>query len=227
MDKYPIKVLTNHQPITKYTIFGERHSGTNLVAECMFYHSDIPLTYEYGWKHFFGFCDESILQKEKSTLFICITRNPYDWLLAMRKMPYHVTHLDKTSESFFLEEWYSNDSGTEILEDRNYTTKERYKNIFDLRSNKLRYLYYVLPKIVENLLIVDYNKLVNHPKIFFDTLQQSFNIIYSTSKFRKVYFSEPKKYSITNSLLHIFNSNIDWSIESDFGYAPKMLNNDA
>lgn len=223
MISHPIKILSSHQEIKKYTILGERHSGTNLVAECMYYHSDIPLTWEYGWKHFFGYCNESILRKATDSLFICITRNPYDWLLAMQNMPYHANHLDKSKNTFFLEEWYSTNNNIEIIEDRNFITKERYKNIFDLRSNKLKYLYNTLPTIVQNLIIIDYNQLVCSSKIFFDTLEQSFGIKYLT-KFRDVYFNEPTKYILSDDILEIFNSNIDWHIESDFGYFPKTLN---
>lgn len=222
---HPIKLKTNHNKINKYTILGERHSGTNLLEECMFYHSDITVTWEYGWKHFFGFCDRNILKNANDTLFICIVRNPYDWLLAMQSMPYHATHFDRRKNTFFFQEWYSTNNNKEILEDRNFITKDKYKNIFDLRTNKLQYIFNIIPEIVSNLLIIDYNNLVLFSEIFFNTLETHFNIKYSTNKFRNVHFSKPKQYFVDEELLNIINTNLDWSIESNFGYFPKKNNN--
>ena len=41
--------------LKKYTIYGERCSGTKYLEQLMDSNFDIKLTWEFGWKHFFGF----------------------------------------------------------------------------------------------------------------------------------------------------------------------------
>ena len=41
--------------IKKVTIYGERCSGTNYLEELIVSNFDVKITWEYGWKHFFGF----------------------------------------------------------------------------------------------------------------------------------------------------------------------------
>ena len=59
--------------ITKFTIFGPRCSGTTYLENCITKNFDITLTWEYGWKHFFGFNN---LDNSQDTLFIGIIRDP-------------------------------------------------------------------------------------------------------------------------------------------------------
>ncbi len=61
----------------KVTIYGERCSGTNYLEELLLLNFDIELTWEYGWKHFFGYND---LSNTDDVLFIGIIRNLPDWL---------------------------------------------------------------------------------------------------------------------------------------------------
>lgn len=39
--------------ICKYTIYGERSSGTNYLENLITLNFDVTLTWKYGWKHFF------------------------------------------------------------------------------------------------------------------------------------------------------------------------------
>ena len=60
--------------INKYTIYGERNSGTSYLEQLMyknFNSSNIFINH----KHFFGHKD---LSNTDDTLFIAIVRNPYD-----------------------------------------------------------------------------------------------------------------------------------------------------
>jgi hypothetical protein len=43
--------------IKKFTIMGERCSGTNFLEQIILSNFHINITWEYGWKHFFGFYD--------------------------------------------------------------------------------------------------------------------------------------------------------------------------
>jgi hypothetical protein len=40
--------------LKKYTIYGERCSGTNYLENIINMNFDVNVTWEYGWKHFFG-----------------------------------------------------------------------------------------------------------------------------------------------------------------------------
>ena len=65
--------------LRKYTIYGERCSGTNYLENIMDLNFDVEITWEFGWKHFFGFHDEVLRNHSDDTLFICIIRDPVDW----------------------------------------------------------------------------------------------------------------------------------------------------
>jgi hypothetical protein len=66
--------------IKKFTIFGERCSGTNYLEELIKTNFNINLTWKYGWKHFFGFYNFQKTQDEDETLFIGIVRHPIYWI---------------------------------------------------------------------------------------------------------------------------------------------------
>ena len=154
--------------IQKITIYGERCSGTNYLQTllCNNFH-DYKLTWEYGAKHFFGNKD---FKNSDKTLFICIVRNPVDWINSLYRTKWHIAnHLRTSVYNFLNKEFYSyNDEysglkdGTEIMTDRNIYTGERYKNIFELRHTKLKFLYEDLPKLVRNYIFIKHEDLINN-----------------------------------------------------------------
>ena len=75
--------------IKKFTIYGERCSGTNYLQNLVNDNFEIELTWEYGWKHFFGFQDDT-LKNSDDTLFLCIVRNPVDWMNSFFRNPHHL-----------------------------------------------------------------------------------------------------------------------------------------
>jgi hypothetical protein len=58
--------------------------------------------------------------------------------------------------------FYSNKKDDEIMTDRNIETKERYKNIFELRLVKNRFLVDKMPHLVKNYLLLTYDDLTNN-----------------------------------------------------------------
>ena len=154
--------------IKKITIYGERCSGTNYL-ECLIEKNfnNYKLTWEYGWKHFFG---HNKLEDSNDTLFICIVRNPLDWINSLYKKKWHIAnHLRTSIFNFLTNEFYSyNDKnsgskdGKEIMKDRNIYTGERYKNIFELRHTKLKFLYEDLPKKVKHYIFIRHEDLINN-----------------------------------------------------------------
>ena len=153
--------------LKKYTIYGERCSGTNYLQNIMNLNFNIKLTHEYGKKHFFGFQDEK-LKKSDDTLFICIVRNPVDWVNSLYREKYHIAkHLRKNITDFLNTEFYSyNDKhsglrdGSEIMEDRNIYTGKRYKNIFELRHTKIKWMMEELPNKVKNYIFIKHEDLL-------------------------------------------------------------------
>lgn len=153
--------------LKKYTIYGERCSGTNYLKSIMNLNFNIKLTHEYGKKHFFGFQDEK-LKKSDDTLFICIVRNPVDWVNSLYREKYHIAkHLRKNITDFLNKEFYSyNDKhsglrdGSEIMEDRNIYTGKRYNNIFELRHTKIKWMMEELPNKVKNYIFIKHEDLL-------------------------------------------------------------------
>lgn len=73
--------------IKYFTIYGERCSGTNYLENLITMNFSIDITWKYGFKHFFGFND---LTDSDETLFIGITRNPYDWFNSLYRDKHHL-----------------------------------------------------------------------------------------------------------------------------------------
>ncbi len=193
--------------IKKITIYGERCSGTNyleILLEKNFH--DYILTWEYGSKHFFG---HNNLKNSDDTLFICIIRNPFDWINSLHRKKYHIAdHLRLSVENFLNKEFYSyNDehsglkNGKEIMTDRDISGKQRYRNIFELRYTKLKFLYEDLPKLVKNHILIKYEDLINNFKETMTKLKNKGLIIRPNIKFpiNYFYYKESKKKYKVNS----------------------------
>lgn len=156
--------------IKKYTLYGERGTGTNYLENLMDINFNAELTWEYGHKHFPGFCDEK-LRTSDDTLFICIIRNIYDWLNSFYRPKWHLplkfmTELTEEEKihKFLNEEFYSiKETGdmSELPECRNIYTGERYKNIFELRYTKHNF-FINLHKKVKNVILIRYEDLVQN-----------------------------------------------------------------
>jgi hypothetical protein len=73
------------------------------------------------------------------------------------------SELTKNEHTFLNNEFYSVDEyGTEFMTDRNIYTKERYKNIFELRHIKNKFLIEDMPNLVQNYLLITYDDLLIH-----------------------------------------------------------------
>ena len=144
----------------KVTIYGERCSGTNYLEELLLLNFDVEIVWDYGWKHFFGFND---LTNSDDTLFIGIIRNLEDWINSLYREKHHLPiHLTENIDTFLTNTFYSIcDEGNEIMSDRNIDTGERYKNIYELRLVKNKYLIEKMPNLVKNYCLITYDDLVD------------------------------------------------------------------
>ena len=167
--------------ITKFTILGERNSGTHFLEYAL--KKNFKLEYIRNIKHFFGFSEPL---NDDNLLTICLVRNPIDWIDSFFKRLHHVPPQNKVNiEAFISNEFYSiyeteediKNKGYEIMEDRNYVTRERYKNIFELRKMKHSYFLNVINQKVKNLYILKYEDLRDDFDNTLDKIKNKFNII--------------------------------------------------
>jgi hypothetical protein len=237
--------------IKKFAILGERCSGTNFLEELISHNFHLLYTTEYGSKHFFCFDDYSN-KNTADTLFIGIIRNPIYWLNSFSKEQYHVPeHNRKNLTSFLFNEFYSvrdeidatttpRDSNIFIMNnkfythkynmnnnDLNYTTGQKYKNIFELRKLKNDYLINIMPTKVENYILVNYEDLLYNMEITLNTIKQQFNLIQSKAVFVPVKkykksdtykFVAQRQITFTPAVVKMIWNNLDVIQENNLGY---------
>eukprot|EP00238_Polyblepharides_amylifera_P010564 CAMPEP_0196576750 /NCGR_PEP_ID=MMETSP1081-20130531/5933_1 /TAXON_ID=36882 /ORGANISM="Pyramimonas amylifera, Strain CCMP720" /LENGTH=306 /DNA_ID=CAMNT_0041895441 /DNA_START=247 /DNA_END=1167 /DNA_ORIENTATION=+ len=95
------------------SIVGERHSGTNWLKVMLQDTFDTTVQNGYTrWKHWFQvnrpdeLLDYRFQDPLDKKLAIVIARNPYDWLMAMRRTPWHSSsHYRLPMEKFVRLEW--------------------------------------------------------------------------------------------------------------------------
>lgn len=145
----------------KVTIYGERCSGTNYLENLLRINFDVEVVWAFGWKHFFGYSD---LSNTEDVLFIGIVRNLEDWVNSFYRRPHHLPpHLVKNVDSFLHSEFYSiSDNGSDIINDRHIRTKQRYRNIFELRHVKTEFLVETMPTLVKHYCLITHDDLCNH-----------------------------------------------------------------
>ena len=175
--------------VSKFTILGERCSGTNFLEKAILENFDINITWEYGWKHFFGFNEYN---NNDDTLFIGIVRDPYQWINSLYKIPYHLPKKLRKKENFLTGEFFSlyrkrkNLPQAEIMEDRNIYTRKRYKNIFECRKVKCQFLLDDIKHKVKNYILIRYEDLRDNYDETLDTIKDNFSLIKKHDKYTPI-----------------------------------------
>jgi len=150
--------------VREFTIFGERCSGTNFLQKVIEDSFQLPYTDAYGWKHGIGW-EANIIPDD--VLVLGIIRNPYDWFASLYETPHHLAaHLKQDWISFLTFEvcsmkgfWQENAFTTEIMEDRNPNTGQRFGDLLLLRQWKLEYLLAELPQKSRTFYLFKYEDL--------------------------------------------------------------------
>jgi len=167
--------------ITQYQIYGERSSGTTILDASLnqnfeainaFYKTKCITDKnfkKYGHKHWFG--DHLDLSDTDDTLFLCIIRNPIDWLKSLYKSPRCLdTSMIESQDTFLNGEVISAcyvysetkpPNGDLHTWEKNPVTGRNYKNIFELRHEKIKWMMEVLPNLVKNYMIIRYEDLMD------------------------------------------------------------------
>jgi hypothetical protein len=215
--------------IKYFTIYGERCSGTNFLMHSIEKNFKIEYTTNYCWKHFFGHYNYKNNDIENETLFIGIIRDPIEWIDSFYKKKHHIPDENRINIiTFLFNEFYSlyENSNEEIMEDRNLITRERYKNIFEMRQVKNNYLINEMPKFVKNYLLIRYEDLRDNYSLILDYFHIKFklekkNIIYKTIdnyKGSMNYLFKPKNILLNKAIINIIKKKIDKIQEKSLGY---------
>ena len=212
-----------------YTILGERNSGTHFLQYAISF--NFHLKYEKGVKHFFGHSDfpEDTLD---TTIYFCMVRDPIEWVDSLFKRLHHIPPENKKSiDAFIQNEWYSiyeegPKNKEEIMEDRNIITKERYKNIFEMRKTKHDYFLKTIKNKVKHVYLLRYEDLLHDYDIILNDIAEKFNL----EKKSDTYFRVPKYKGTFNALYEkkpillskeiqeYIKMNVDIEQENRFGY---------
>ena len=182
--------------ITQFTIRGERNSGTNFLQYAMLFNFNLNYVMK-DKKHFFGHHPEEEYAPDivDNTLFLCIVRDPVDWIDSLFKRLHHIPPENKVNiKTFMNNEFYSiyeegSHRGKEIMEDRNMYTGERYRNIFEMRRTKLKYMSEEIPKHVNYYYHVRYEDLRDNYDTIMSTIAYAFDL---KPKMPGVWLSVPK-----------------------------------
>ena len=235
--------------INKFIIYGERCSGTNFLENAILENFDIEISLEQGSKHFFCFNNYDSRNFD-DTLYIGIVRNPIYWINSFSKELYHVPEINKKNiKNFLFNEFYSiNDEEEPIpkfqtvlfnnklrnkpknsimIQDLNYITKQKYKNIFELRKLKNDYLMNIMPSKVKNYILINYEKLLTNYEETLELIKNKFNLIQRYTIFKNITkYKKSEKFNFVHQRHITFNlftintiwKNLDIAQESILGY---------
>ena len=215
---------------TRFTIYGERCSGTTYLESLILENFNISITWNYGWKHFFGFHDFNTHNADDDqTLFIGIVRNPVNWIQSFFSTHFHVPAELTQIVPFLNNEFYStNDDGTVRTEDLNYVTNRKYKNIFELRRCKNHYLINVMKTNVKNYILINYERLKDDTFTCLNVLQKRFNLKRKSTIYKNIdhyknnknltYVNHKSNFKLPKRFVSIIINSIDLSQESTLGY---------
>ena len=215
--------------IKKFTIYGERCSGTNFLEEAIRANFDVEITWDYGWKHFFGNYEFKGVgdTEEDETLFIGIVRHPVKWLDSFFNTPHHVPPQNKQNiRDFLFKPFYSIMENGQI-NDLNYKTKKPYKNIFELRQFKNDYLINVMPTKVKHYILINYEDLLHNYVVKMNEIKDKFELLTLCNVIKDIpYYKKNKKdkfvlkqtIGFTPAIVTAISNNVDKEQEKSLSY---------
>lgn len=242
--------------ITKIIIYGERCSGTNFLENAILENFNIEISWEQGSKHFFCF-NKYDKRNFDDTLYIGIVRNPIYWINSFSKELHHIPEINRKSlHNFLFNEFYSVNDEIEIapkiqtilfnnkpkkvykydtmIEDLNYITNKKYKNIFELRKLKNEYLMNIMPTKVKNFILINYENLLINYEETLESIKNQFNLTQKYPIYKKIQkykksntynFVKQRQITLTQNIIDIIWQNLDIEQESKLGYNKLIENN--
>ena len=209
--------------IKKFTIFGERNSGTNYLRRLLQQILYIDFTQDYGFKHWYikdltprgisntttdNECIKSIDDSE-DTLFVVIIRNVYDWVGSMYKKPHHIKNINGksifefTSSSYIAYENRKADPCWERNSNHKYPFFiEEAKNLIELRNLKNNH-FANLQKKVKNYYLIRQE----HLQEDIHNMIKTHNLKYKFLDLNN--YIKPTKYNLDKDTVDFIDQNID------------------
>ena len=141
--------------MTKIKIYGIENSGSIYLEWLIKYNLGIALDtdFELGWKHRLAPSQGEISSYHKqNTIFICLVKNPYTWLLSTHKRPYGHECLKKLNFGDFIRFSYGDYRNPVIL------------------WNKKNDSYLQMKNYVDNFMLINYEDLLIDPKKVIQTI---------------------------------------------------------
>lgn len=165
----------------EFTIMGERCSGTHYLQYGLLFNFDV--NYVKAYKHFYtnNGCIEDI-QQNPNRIYLCIVRDPVEWVDSFFKRLHHVpTENKKSIEAFIRNPFYSiyeegELKNKEMMEDRHLITSERYCNIFEMRKIKNDFYLKTLPTLSKNIMIIKYEDIRDDYEKTLDKIANRFHL---------------------------------------------------
>jgi len=207
----------------RFMVFGERNTGTNFLQKLIEVNFEKEFTNLIMWKHWMGFVGQKPSDISK-VLAVGIIRDPINWLCSMKNSSPHAEHMSDLDWPGFLQnQWWSKhdnpDYGYEIMEDRDFETKERYANILKMRSKKLSWI--LDPPVSCPFILVRYEDLITDMPAVMTLIGQTFslkmpNTFTNVSKdwkhggeYRPRTYPRP-----TPDLIPFIREQLDWNLEA-------------
>lgn len=229
-------------------IFGERCSGTNFLAFLIRNNlENVSITSDFGGKHWFirdhyprSRANDSTdyqcvrsLKNSSDTLFLCIFRNPYDWVRSVRDHPYHANnHARLPFGQFIRKPWHSYEhirrhKNWMPMDDKFWFIEEAI-NILHLRTLKLEHLLNLQGK-VPNVRYINYEALASDNSLLLE-ISNEFGIdtrngrIGGTSRHFGRGHGEPFTPTVYPDISPVdrefITGELNWNLENRIGYFP-------
>jgi hypothetical protein len=245
--------------IRYFTILGERCSGTHFLQHAILSNFD-GLTYLKGEKHFFGnkefrdkrggdpatmtLHEKQMLEIDRVSpdelLVVSIVRHPVEWVDSFYKRKHHVPPQNREPAKRFMTcEFYSiyeegPRKGMEIMEDRNWRTKERYRHLFELRAEKIAYLREEVPKRAKHHWFLRYEDLRDDYQTTLEKIESQFGLrrkpasadsFVRIEKYKGTYNAlyEKKPVLLTPEIQELVWQKVDVEQERELGYKPTCV----
>ena len=207
--------------IKKFTILGERCSGTNFARVTISENLNLDITWEYGWKHYFG---KNNFNNSDDTLFMGIIRNPIDWLDSFYKNPHEIPDENKPLYNFLLNKFYN-----KSIENYNVfqtDLQNEYSNIFEMRKLKNNFLMNKMQTLVKNYILISYEELTSNTEKVLNNIKDKFNLTFKKSTIEKITYYKifkdipfvRKPVTLSDDIIQFIKHNLDSEQEEKLGY---------
>ncbi len=135
--------------MNRIKIYGVQNSGSIYLEWLIKHNIDVPMDidYELGWKHRLAPSQGEVSSIHKqNTVFICIVKNPYSWMISTHKRPHGHLVLKKLKFGDFIRYSYGDYQNPVIL------------------WNKKNSSYLELKNYVDSFMLIRYEDLLKNPK---------------------------------------------------------------